>query len=52
MADGPIQIFTMEATGRQMINIFGLQIFWIIIIGLLGEMAWRKAKTKLTVQGG
>ena len=52
MADGPIRIFTMDATGREMINIFGLQIFWIIVIAVLGELAWRKAKAKLTVQGG
>lgn len=52
MADGPIRIFTMDATGREMINIFGLQVFWIIIIAVLGELAWRKAKKKMTVQGG
>lgn len=52
MADGPIRIFTMDATGREMLNIFGLQVFWIIFIAVLGELAWRKAKTKLTVQGG
>ncbi|AOV94763.1 hypothetical protein AQV86_02450 [Nanohaloarchaea archaeon SG9] len=52
MADGPIRIFTMDATGMQMLNIFGLQIFWIIIIAVLGELAWRKAKKKMTVQGG
>lgn len=52
MADGPIQIFTMEATGAEVIRIFGLQLFWIFIMSVLGELAWRKAKTKLTVQGG
>jgi ABC-2 type transport system permease protein len=52
MADGPIRIFTMDATGMEMLNVFGLQIFWIILLGLIGELAWRKAKTKLTVQGG
>jgi ABC-2 type transport system permease protein len=52
MADGPIRIFTMEATGAEMLNIFGLQLFWIIVIAVFGELAWRKAKTKLTVQGG
>lgn len=52
MADGPIRIFTMDATGMQMLNVFGLQIFWIIIMGIIGELAWRKAKTRLTVQGG
>ncbi len=52
MADGPIQIFMMDATGTDMISIFGLQLFWIIVVGLLGEIMWRKAKKKLTVQGG
>jgi len=52
MADGPIQIFTMEATGTEMLRIFGLQLFWILVIAVLGELAWRKAKKKLTVQGG
>jgi ABC-2 type transport system permease protein len=52
MADGPIRIFTMNATGGQVLDIFGLQVFWIIVIALFGELAWRKAKNKLTVQGG
>lgn len=52
MADGPIRVFTMEATGREMLNIFGLQIFWIAVIAVFGELAWRKARKKLTVQGG
>ncbi len=52
MADGPIRIFTMSATGTDMLNIFGLQIFWIAVIAIVGELAWRKARKKLTVQGG
>lgn len=52
MADGPIRVFTMDATGMEMLNVFGLQVFWIIVLGVIGELAWRKAKTKLTVQGG
>jgi ABC-2 type transport system permease protein len=52
MADGPIRIFTMEATGGEVLNVFGLQVFWIVVIAVFGELAWRKAKDKLTVQGG
>lgn len=52
MADGPIRIFTMDVTGLDILSIFGLQIFWILIIGLLGELMWRKARKKMTVQGG
>jgi ABC-2 type transport system permease protein len=52
MADAPIQIFTGQATGNQILQIFGLQIFWIIIMFIVAHLMWRKAKTKLTVQGG
>lgn len=52
MADAPIQIFTGQATGREVINLFGLQVFWIFVLFLLAHVMWRKAKTKLTVQGG
>lgn len=52
MADGPIRIFTMDATGGEILNIFGIQFFWIIVMAVAGELAWRKAQKKLTVQGG
>lgn len=52
MADGPIRIFTMAATGGEILNIFGIQIFWILVMAVAGELAWRKAQKKLTVQGG
>lgn len=52
MADGPIRIFTMAATGDEIISILGLQVLWIAVIAVLGELAWRKARKKLTVQGG
>ncbi|WEL19785.1 ABC transporter permease [Candidatus Nanohalococcus occultus] len=52
MADGPIRIFTMEATGQQMYGILGLQLFWTIVMLGIGELGWRKARKKMTVQGG
>ena len=52
MADAPIQIFTGQASGTQVLEIFGLQIFWIIIIFIIAHLMWRKAKKRLTVQGG
>ncbi|MFB6116500.1 MAG: ABC transporter permease [Candidatus Nanosalina sp.] len=52
MADAPIQIFTGQASGSQILKIFGLQIFWIGIMFVIAHLMWRKAKTKLTVQGG
>ena len=52
MADAPIQIFTGQATGSQIIEIFGLQLAWLVVLFVLAHLTWRKAKTKLTVQGG
>lgn len=52
MADAPIQIFTGQATESAVLKIFGLQIFWLVILFVVAHFAWRKAKTKLTVQGG
>jgi ABC-2 type transport system permease protein len=52
MADAPIRIFTGQATGNEILRIFGLQIFWLIVLFIIARLAWRKAKSKLTVQGG
>lgn len=52
MVDGPIQIFLMNATGQEPLLILGKQLFWIIILFLLSRFMWKKAKKKITVQGG
>lgn len=52
MVDGPISIFTMEATGRAALWVLAEQLGWFIVLLVLGEGCWRYAKTKLTVQGG
>lgn len=52
MADGPISIFLMQRTGTDALMVLGKQLFWIVILLVAGELAWRKARKKLTVQGG
>lgn len=52
MADAPIQIFTMTATGEQIYFILAKQLFWIILLYIIAYYAWKKAKTKITIQGG
>lgn len=52
MADAPIQIFTENVTGAGVIQVFGLQLFWIAFMFIIAHLMWRKAKKKLTVQGG
>ena len=50
MVDAPISIY--QGTAESMIQVFGTQLGWILILSLMAEVLWRKAKTKLTVQGG
>lgn len=50
MVDSPISIY--QGTAENVFSIFGVQLMWIIILGLISEVLWRKAKKKLTVQGG
>lgn len=52
MADGPITVFLGEMTTSQTLQLFGKQLAWMLLFLILGELLWRKAKTKLTVQGG
>jgi len=52
MIDAPVQIFTMAATGAEIYTILGRQLFWILLLYLAAFFAWKKAKTKITVQGG
>jgi len=52
MIDAPVQIFTMAATGTEIYTILGKQILWILLLYFAAFFAWRKAKTKITVQGG
>lgn len=51
MVDGPITVFT----GQSLENSLGVilaQLFWILILLVVAHFSWKKAKTKLTVQGG
>lgn len=50
MVDLPISIY--QGTTESVLNVFAVQVAWILIMMVLGEVLWRKAKKKLTVQGG
>ncbi len=52
MVDLPIQIFQSQVSGGEMLSLFGGQLFWIVVLAVLGEIVWRKARKNLTVQGG
>ncbi|MFB6180457.1 MAG: ABC transporter permease [Candidatus Nanohalobium sp.] len=50
MVDGPINLFMNPETA--VLPIVGKQVFWIIVLFMVSELLWRKARKKLTVQGG
>ncbi len=52
MVDTPISIFQMQLAGEELLFAFGKQLFWIVALFVLGQLAWLKAREKLTVQGG
>lgn len=50
MVDAPISIFMNPDVA--VIPVIGKQILWVLILLVLGEMAWSKARKKITIQGG
>lgn len=52
MVDAPISIYMSGLSFRQVLLVYAEQIIWIIVLLVLGELMWLKARKKLTVQGG
>lgn len=52
IVDGPISVFTMEATGMAALRVLGTQLAWMAVLLVIGEGVWRIARQKMTVQGG
>jgi ABC-2 type transport system permease protein len=52
MVDAPISIFMGRTTGLEILSVLGKQVVWIVLLLILGELMWLKAKQKITVQGG
>lgn len=51
MVDGPVRIFT-GASISQTYSILLNQVFWMAVLFILAHLSWKKARKKLTVQGG
>ncbi len=52
IVDGPINIFLMERTGVEVIDLLLQQFLWILIFSATAILLWRKAQKKITIQGG
>jgi ABC-2 type transport system permease protein len=48
----PVQIYLGQISGRQMIDTYIRQVFWVILLFFIGEGLWRIGIKKLVIQGG
>ena len=48
----PVEIYLGQLTGRETLVKCLIQIVWIIIIYIIGNILWNKGQKKLVVQGG
>ena len=48
----PVQIYLGQLSYGEIAFKCGVQLVWIMIIYLVGDMLWKKGQQKLTVQGG
>ncbi len=48
----PVEIYLGQLTGRETLFKCLIQIAWIVVIFLLGNILWNKGQKKLVVQGG
>lgn len=48
----PVQIYLGQLTGQEILIKFLVQLVWIVVLYLGGNLLWEKGKKKLVVQGG
>ena len=48
----PINVFLGKLSTVELLEAFGLQIFWIIVFNLFGNFVWKKVIKHLIIQGG
>ncbi len=48
----PVQIYLGQLTTQEIVTKFLIQLVWIVVLYLLGNILWKKGKKKLVVQGG
>jgi len=48
----PSSVFTGRVTGSAVLSLIGLQVLWFVVLIIPIVVLWRKARTRLFVQGG
>ena len=52
MANAPLRIYSGDLSGGAMVEMLGLQIFWLLMLGAFGWLLQKRGLRKLCVQGG
>lgn len=48
----PLQFYLGKVPAEDVLSTFGLQIGWLLALGLVGQLLWQRALARLSVQGG
>jgi ABC-2 type transport system permease protein len=48
----PIQAFLGQAQGSELLGLFGVQLFWIVVMGMATKFMLAQAMNKVVIQGG
>lgn len=48
----PISVFLGEYHAMECLEIIGMQLFWVVLLGLAGDLIWKKVQKNITIQGG
>ncbi|QDP98208.1 hypothetical protein FOE78_21940 [Microlunatus elymi] len=48
----PLQLYLGQSTGWDAVGLLGLQLFWLVALWVLANLAWRRAFRIVEIQGG
>ncbi len=48
----PISVFLGSYGPGDCVRVLLIQLFWVVVLGMLGEFIWRKIQKNITIQGG
>jgi len=52
MANAPLRIYSGDLAGPELLEMLCLQVFWLLVLGMIGYVLQRRGTRKLCVQGG
>jgi viologen exporter family transport system permease protein len=47
-----VSLYLGRLVGSDALRALGIQLFWVVLLAALAALVWRRAVTKIVVQGG